>query len=77
MDKFLMWALVIFVVMILIFSKFTISITNDGDSMGLINNKVSQGGILPSITKMFGGAAPTEPRIGVPQGAKFYAPKCG
>jgi hypothetical protein len=77
-----MWALIVFVVMIIIFSSFTVSITGDGGSsssanLGLINNRVSGVDSIPMITSLFKSNTKNKTHLGTPQGAKFYSPKCG
>jgi hypothetical protein len=81
MDKFLTWALIILVAIIVLFSSFSISLDNSSSSskkLGLMNNSINNstgdGGILNSIYSR----KPTEKAgLGTPVGAKFYAPKCG
>ena len=83
MDKFLTWAIIVLVAIIILFSTFTISVDNSSSTsnkkLGLMNNSISNSinnstGILNSIYSR----KPTEKAgLGTPVGAKFYPPKCG
>lgn len=87
MDKFLMWALIILIAIIILFSTFSISIDNSSPNnkkLGLINNSISNSNSNNSNNdnNLLGNLYNRRPNItnaglGTPQGAKFYAPKCG
>jgi hypothetical protein len=80
MDKFLTWAIIILIAIIVLFSTFTISIDNStvtNKKLGLMNNSISNS-ISNSINNSIYTRKPTENAgLGTPIGAKFYAPKCG
>ena len=86
MDKFLTWALIVLVIIIVLFSSFSVSIDNSsGQSkkLGLINNSINNdnngnnGGVSGILNSIYARKPTTTVGLGIPQGAKFHAPKCG